>query len=197
MKFDVVIIGGGLSGLTAGVALLQEGFKVAAVADGLSLHETPRDEFRRLGGVLFPGDRAIDGEMAGCRISRIRTRNFGDLPLEADAFVLATGKFFSRGLVSTRETIFEPVFGLDVNFIPERAKWCDMDFAAPQNFEKFGVKVDGNFNPSVGGLTLENLFATGEIVEGCSSVGSGAVSAIKGNALCVASKVKEWLNENR
>ena len=39
MKFDVIIIGGGLSGLTAGIALAEAGKEVALVSAGQnSLH---------------------------------------------------------------------------------------------------------------------------------------------------------------
>lgn len=166
MKYDVVIIGGGLAGMTAGVELLKAGRKCLAVAGGESLHDAPRSEFHALGGRLLKGDFAVTGEWEGDRLKCVFTRNLGKTRLEADVFILATGKFFSRGLVSTMDSITEPVFGCDVEYDHDRTCWVDEDFYKPQPFESFGVITDEDGRVMIGGRPAENLYAAGEIVAG-------------------------------
>lgn len=165
MRYDVVIIGGGLAGMTAAVALRKAGKSCAVVSEGLSLHETPRKEFISLGGTLFPGDSVIGGCWDGDRLVSVSTRNLEGTPLEADAFILATGKFFSRGLISTMDRIYEPIFGADVEYDENRDNWVDPDFHASQPFERFGVKTE-DCRVVIGGAVKENLFAAGEILAG-------------------------------
>lgn len=166
MRYDVVIIGGGRAGIAAGTALQKAGLSCAIVAAGLNLEKTSREEFISLGGTVFKGDRAEGGVWDGQRLLSVKTRNLGRTPLSADFFILATGKFFSRGLVATMDMIVEPVFGADVDYDPDRGRWIDPDFFAPQPFERFGVKTDPNGRLMIGGRASENLYAAGEILAG-------------------------------
>lgn len=166
MKYDVVIIGGGLAAMAAGVVLLKAGKSCVAVAEGLSFHKTSRGEFISLGGTLLAGDSVVGGVFEGEALKVVHTRNLENTVLEADFFILATGKFFSKGLVSTMEEIYEPIFGADVSYDKDRSKWCNSDFLAPQPFEKFGVITDGDGRVMIGGHPVMNLFAAGEILAG-------------------------------
>lgn len=166
MKYDVIIIGGGLAGMTAGVGLLKAGLNCCAVSSGLSLHkEAPRAEFQSLGGTLLPGDTVVEGVWSGDKLLGVRTSNLGDTLLEADNFILSTGKFFSKGLVADMDGIVEPVFGADVEYDSCRDRWYDPDFFAPQPFERFGVRVQEG-RVVIGGRPAANLFAAGEILAG-------------------------------
>lgn len=166
MKFDVVIVGGGLAGTTAGVALQKAGKKCTIIAAGLSLHECPRKEFVALGGTLFSGDTVTGGQWDGDMLKCVFTRNMTGTRLDADNFILATGKFFSRGLISTMDTIFEPVFGCDVLYEKDRSRWVSDDFFAPQPFESFGVLTDERGRVLIGGSPASNLYAAGELLCG-------------------------------
>lgn len=166
MKYDVVIIGGGRAAMAAGVVLLKAGKSCITVAEGLSLHKTLRGEFISLGGTLLAGDSVIDGVFEGDVLKAVHTRNLENTLLEGDFFILATGKFFSKGLVSTMDKIYEPIFGADVSYDEDRTNWCDSDFQAPQPFEKFGVITDGDGRVMIGGHPVMNLFAAGEILAG-------------------------------
>jgi len=165
MKFDVVIIGGGLAGLSAGVRLLEAGKTCCAVSAGRSLHEVPSKRFRELGGVFLSGDRVESGEWDGDRLLSVRTRNLTETALEAPVFILSTGKFFSCGLVAVPDRIFEPVFGCDVVYPENRDLWYSVDFFARQPFESFGVKTENGLTFR-GGRRTDNLYAAGEILEG-------------------------------
>ena len=164
--YDVVIIGGGRAGIAAGTALQKAGLSCAIVAAGLNLEKTSREEFISLGGTVFKGDRAEGGVWDGQRLLYVKTRNLGRTPLSADFFILATGKFFSRGLISTMDTIYEPVFGCDVLYEKDRSRWVSDDFFAPQPFESFGVLTDERGRVLIGGSPASNLYAAGELLCG-------------------------------
>jgi len=165
MTYDVIIIGGGLAGTTAGLALVKAGKKCCIVSEGLSLHDTPKAEYLSAGGDFFAGDSVVSGEWDGRRLKAVFTRNLESTRLEADTFILATGKFFSKGLVADMEKIFEPVFHSDVDYEKCRDDWYDPDFFAKQPFERFGVKTEG-CKVIINGETSENLYAAGEILSG-------------------------------
>ena len=163
----MVIIGGGQAGTAAGVRLLGLGLSCAIVSEGLSLESGSKAEFLRLGGTFLPGDSVLGGEFSSDgRLLRVRTRNLEGTPLEARHFILATGRFFSKGLVATMDSVVEPVFGCDVTYEPDRSAWCSQDFFAPQPFESFGVRTDDGGRVSISGRRVPNFYACGEILEG-------------------------------
>jgi len=179
MRFDVVIIGGGLAGMTAAVALQKAGKRCAAVSEGLSLNKTPGLEFLRLGGTLFSGDSVVKGEWDGDSLKCVFTRNLENTRLEADHFILSTGKFFSRGLISTMDSIYEPVFGCDVSYERDRDRWTDPDFFARQPFENFGVITDGSGRVLISGRAAANLYAAGEILAGDPDIEQSALDVCR------------------
>lgn len=166
MDFDVVIIGGGLAGMTAAAALQKAGRKCAVVSAGVSLHPGPRAEFLASGGAFFGGDAVSGGVWKGNVLEYVFTGGKSGARFYADDFVLATGKFFSRGLVSTMDGVYEPVFGCDVDYVRDRDLWVCGDFFAPQPFESFGVVVDAGYHVMIGGKPAANLYAAGEILRG-------------------------------
>lgn len=185
MKFDVVVIGGGLAGMTAATALQQGGLRCAVIAEGLSLSGASREAYTAAGGTLLAGDRVTGGTIENGRLLSIRTEKLGDVTLEARAFILATGKFFSRGIVADMQKVYEPIFGLDVQYDADRSTWFSPSFAAPQRFLEFGVIAkDGCAVRN--GVKIENLFPAGEVLAGLSSAASDATAEIKKSALAAA-----------
>ena len=182
MKFDVVVIGGGLAGMTAATELQRSGLRCAVVAAGLSLHEAPRSEFKAAGGTLLAGDIVVGGEFEDGRLVCVRTGKLGDVTLEADWFILATGKYFSKGIIADMDKVYEPLFGLDVEYDEDRSKWFDPSFAAPQRFLEFGVKSEGGCALK-DGSPIKNLLPAGEVLAGLTSAQGDATAAIKKSAL--------------
>ena len=174
MKFDVIIIGGGRAGTEIGAALQKSGINCLIVAKGLSINPSKRTEFVACGGTLLPGDSVVGGGFDGAVLKNVRTENLVGTVLEADFFVLATGKFFSGGLVSTMDGIYEPVFGCDVQYETDKEKWVNPDFYADQPFERFGVVTDDSGRVSVKGVTIDNLYAAGEILAGAVDIDGSA-----------------------
>lgn len=166
MRFDVVIIGGGPAGTGIGLELQRSGLDCLVVSEGLGLEESPRREFVEAGGTLLPGDSVLGGTISEGKVTGVATRNLKGTPIEASCYVLATGRFFSKGLISTMDGIFEPVFGCDVLYDRDSTNWTNPDFYAPQPFEDFGVVTDDQGRVSIGGRTISNLFAAGEVLAG-------------------------------
>lgn len=175
MKFDVIIIGGGHSGIQKGIALLKEGHTCMAVRRGDSsrrfredgyVHRDQCNLFESLGGVILKGDKVVGGDFCPetGRLLRIYTANHGASAFVADTFYLATGSFFSGGLDSTKDKVFEPAFGLDVDYEGDHRSWVNPDFFGEQPFMKFGVKVDEDGCAVKDGKSVPNLFPIGSIV---------------------------------
>lgn len=149
-----------------------------------------KEEFEASGGVFLAGDTALSPELAGSRVMSIGTVNFGDIRLEADSYVLATGSFFSKGLSATPERIVENIFGLDIISDTQRERWYDTDFFNRQNYISYGVRTDDRFRCFKDGRLIENLYAVGSILGGSNPLyeGSGAGIAIT-SALYVADNI--------
>jgi anaerobic glycerol-3-phosphate dehydrogenase len=174
MKYDVVVIGGGSSGCRAAKANAAKGRSVCVVSAGLTLQATKPEsegrvyadlyELRKMGVAVLRGDTVLSGSWDGAKLLEVHTSN--GLTLQADEFILATGRFFSKGLVSTMDTVFEPVLGADVDFPSDREKWFNADFFAPQPFEQIGVRTTADGHIFIKGEAAENVKAVGKILGG-------------------------------
>lgn len=149
---------------------------------GIRLENAMSHAFIQQGGCLLKGDQVLSGEFSqhphGLQLDVIHTQNMTDMPIAAKHFVLASGSFFSKGLLATREAIIEPIFELDMVSVGKRAQWRDAAFFTKQHhpFMNFGVETDILFRPSKQQQTINNLFCAGSIlahynpvVEGCGS----------------------------
>ncbi len=163
---------------------------------GLRIFQALRRRFNRLGGVFMPGDRVLKAEFDGRRITGVYTRNHTDIMLRAQQVVLASGSFFSNGLVADRDRIYEPVFGADVWSHADRGEWGRAGFFEPQPYLQFGVKTDHCLRALLNNAPVENLYAVGAVLGGYDPLqqGCGAgVSLI--SALHVAQRIALLLKE--
>ena len=143
---------------------------------GIRLQLMLKRHFQKLGGTYMLGDTVTGGEFENGRLTSITTRNHGDFKFEADNFILASGNFFSKGLSSDVDGVYEPVFGLDVDSIAERPSWYRRNMFENQPYMSFGVSVGSDFKASKGGAPVENLYAAGAVLSGFNALkeGSGA-----------------------
>lgn len=136
-------------------------------------------EFEKAGGRFFMGDSVVDADFnEDGSVKSLGTANFDDIRLYAEDFVLATGSFFSKGMIATPEKIYEPVFGIDINHEEGRDKWFDRNFWNKQGYISFGAKVNERLNASIDGKAVDNLFAIGSIIGGSNTLYEGCGGGI-------------------
>ncbi|TKF18955.1 glycerol-3-phosphate dehydrogenase subunit GlpB [Vibrio genomosp. F6] len=161
---------------------------------GIRVEETMSQAFIRLGGTLLKGDYAIGGEINetenGTELSILNTKNLSDLPLKAEHYILASGSFFSKGLIAGHQEISEPVFNLDVCHAGLRETWRENDFFTDKRhlFMSFGVETDQHFRPSIAGKTLNNVYCAGAILAHYNPVVEGSGSGV---AISTAHSISE------
>ncbi|PJC87045.1 anaerobic glycerol-3-phosphate dehydrogenase subunit B [Vibrio sp. HA2012] len=146
---------------------------------GIRIENTLMNTFINNGGILIKGDEVLRGifreEKGIQRLTSIRTRKMADINLSAGHYVLASGSFFSKGLIAHQQHIEEPVFGLDLTETANRSSWHQKDFFSPtpHAFMSFGVATNKRFQPSIQGKIINNLFCAGSILSGYNPVAHG------------------------
>ena len=157
---------------------------------GIRLQMMLKKHFQKVGGTYMLGDSVTGGGFENGRLKYITTQNHADVKFEADNFIIATGSFFSKGLVSDINGVREPVFGLDIKSAEERADWYKRNLFESQPYMSFGVVTDSGFHTTLNGSPVENIYAVGSVLGGCNSMkeGSGAGVAIL-SSLHVASLI--------
>ena len=120
--------------------------------------------FEVLGGTFLLGDEVTSAAVHEGVVSSITTRNLDTARLFADHFILASGGYFSKGLVTTPTHVYEPLFGLDIDHPEERKDWYDPDFFASQPYMGFGVKTDETLHGLKDGEPVRNLLCIGSIL---------------------------------
>lgn len=143
---------------------------------GIHAQQYMHNYFIHLGGVYMLGDTVKKADVVDNKVTRIYSYNHGDIPFVAKNIVLATGSYFSQGLIASNEKIYEPVFNLDVNYEKDRSDWYDRNMFESQNYQSFGVRTTKTFNALRQGAALENLYVAGAILDGFDPIkeGSGA-----------------------
>lgn len=137
-----------------------------------------RKVFERLGGVFMLGDNIVKADVQNGVVKKVYSQNHGDIAFEADDFVLASGHFFSKGIVAKPDKIYEPVFGCDIDSLQNRADWYDESFFAKQNYMSFGVASDAGFHAKINGETIENLYAIGSVLSGFDAINGGCGAGV-------------------
>lgn len=115
-----------------------------------------------------------------------RTREGKDLRLDADALILAGGKFLGGGLTRKNGQLRESVLGLPVMVGGRPAtelfigKITKPDFMKSQPFARAGLRVDETFRPLDldGRPPWENLFAAGQILGGFDPFTDGCAEGV-------------------
>ncbi len=146
---------------------------------GIRIEDVLMRTFINKGGVLHKGDQVLSGhfveENGALTLSAIHTQKMGDIELRAKYYILASGSFFSKGLIANQNSIEEPVFGLDTEITGDRTDWYEYDFFSqkPHPFLSFGVTTDNKFIPSIDRKKVNNLFCIGAILSGYNPIAQG------------------------
>ncbi|MFC0309873.1 glycerol-3-phosphate dehydrogenase subunit GlpB [Gallibacterium trehalosifermentans] len=157
---------------------------------GLRQHYKLRREFQRLGGVLMNGDTVLRSEFAGDKVSEIYTVQHEEMPLTANNYILATGSFFSNGLVARFEKIIEPIFDVELLADSDRLQWTTHRFADAQPYQYYGVKINAHCQVMKAGKIVPNLFAVGAVVGGFNGLHQGCGSGV---SIATAYNVAEYI----
>ncbi|MBF0752313.1 MULTISPECIES: glycerol-3-phosphate dehydrogenase subunit GlpB [unclassified Pasteurella] len=154
-----------------------------------------RRRFESLGGLMMNGDSAVKAHFDGDRVRCIMTRLHNKEEIIADNFVLASGSFFSKGLMSEFDRIFEPVFDADITGVQDfdakdRFTWTDNRFSNPQPYQSAGVVINEHCQVQKSGQFLTNLYAVGNVIGGFNALELGCGSGVAVvTALTVADEI--------
>ncbi len=167
---------------------------------GIRIEDAMAKAFIRRGGSLLKGDDVIGGDIieseGHLKLNNLKTKKTGDLTLSAQHFILASGSFFSKGLIAYKNSVHEPVFNLDIVETDTRANWYQNAFFSqqPHRFLAFGVATNSHFNPSLNGKSITNLFCAGSILAGYNPIAHGCGSGV---AISTAHYAVEKILANR
>lgn len=162
---------------------------------GSRQHKILRHRFEALGGVMSNGDRALKATFYDNKVTQIFTTLHENDPITADHFVLASGSFFSNGLVAEFERIYEPVFDIDIQNGKifdkfDRLSWTTDRFAAPQPYQSAGVTINKHCQVQKNEAIIENLYAVGSVIGGFNGIEQGCGSGVAiVTALTVADQI--------
>lgn len=154
-----------------------------------------RRRFESLGGLMMNGDSAVKAHFDGDRVRCIMTRLHNEEEIVADNFVLASGSFFSKGLMSEFDRIFEPVFYADIIGVQgfdakDRFTWTDNRFSNPQPYQSAGVVINAHCQVQKSGQFLTNLYAVGNVIGSFNALELGCGSGVAVvTALTVADEI--------
>ncbi|MCD7712705.1 MAG: glycerol-3-phosphate dehydrogenase subunit GlpB [Firmicutes bacterium] len=130
--------------------------------------------FLSLGGTYMLGDSIQSGTMKGGRIQEVYSQNHQDISFSADHFILATGNYFSQGIIASKEHVYEPVFDLDVAYQTDRQQWYNPVLFKKQDYQEFGVITNRNFQGIYKGERISNLYVAGAVLEGFNPIHEGS-----------------------
>ena len=134
--------------------------------------------FQQAGGVYMLGDTVLGADREGNRITRLYSSNHGDIPFAGQQIVLATGSYFSQGLIAEPDRIYEPIFDLDVSYVQDREQWYRRDVFEVQPYQSFGVKTNTELQGMYRGEPLDNLYVAGAVLEGYNAMKEGCGAGV-------------------
>ncbi|WP_312688031.1 glycerol-3-phosphate dehydrogenase subunit GlpB [Kosakonia sp.] len=140
---------------------------------GLRMQHLLQQRFVQSGGSWMPGDEVIRADISGDQVTQLWTRKHEDIPLRARHIVLASGSFFSNGLIASRDRVREAVFDLDVLQSDNRSDWYGDDVFACQPWHQFGVQTNARLNGLRHGRALSNLYVIGSVLGGFDPITQG------------------------
>ncbi|MBC8267497.1 MAG: glycerol-3-phosphate dehydrogenase subunit GlpB [Rhodospirillaceae bacterium] len=94
--------------------------------------------------------------------------SFGEIQIQSQAAILATGRFLSGGLAADRHGVRETLAGIPVSQPDNRNDWHNPDYfdAGGHPINRSGIEVDGCYRPldANGNPASERLFAAGIVL---------------------------------
>ena len=138
-------------------------------ANGMRLRDVLMKAARRMGVEFFENARVTGFSADGKRCLSIRVTGVHEKDYRAEKFILATGGFYSGGLIAQDPgAAYEPIFDLPVVCERDPEKWTAADVFDAQPFMKAGVRTDEMLRPvdENGALVFENVHVIGRELAG-------------------------------
>ncbi|MBS1206533.1 MAG: anaerobic glycerol-3-phosphate dehydrogenase subunit [Proteobacteria bacterium] len=140
---------------------------------GMRMQLLLQQRFIQQGGSWMPGDDVLRADISHNHVTQLWTRKHEDIPLRASHVVLASGSFFSNGLIAGRDRVRETVFDLDVMQSDKRSDWYRDDVFDSQPWQQFGVRTDAQLHGLCQGAVVDNLYVIGSVLGGFDAVAQG------------------------
>jgi glycerol-3-phosphate dehydrogenase subunit B len=136
---------------------------------GLRMREAFEERLPQLGVQTFYQQRVLAAEISGNGTFRFQIGpQAPETTVEAKAALLASGRFFGRGLIAERSKIREAIFDLPVFQPAQREQWHHKHLFDSRGHavNQSGLVIDEEFRPLVtdGRPYHSSLFATGSIL---------------------------------
>lgn len=137
---------------------------------GLRFEEAMIRGLEKLGVVFFRQNRVSKLSFKNGRFTAEADLQSGIKTIRSKSLIMATGRFFSKGLVAGRNGVIEPLLGLPV-FQPEsRELWHSRQFFDPEGhaLNRAGIITDEFLRPvcKKGLALMPNLYTAGTILAG-------------------------------
>lgn len=145
---------------------------------GIRVQKRLQERFVELGGTFFLGDTVEKAFFDGDTVIGITTNNHSDIQFYAEQYVLASGSFFSKGIISRSNEIYEPVLNADVEYDSQRDNWFCKNVFDVQPYMSYGVKTNAGFHPLRDGVPVSNMFAIGSVLSGYNPLEEGCGSGV-------------------
>ena len=145
---------------------------------GIRAQQQLRRSFEELGGVYMLGDTVVKADFKDNKVQAVYSVNHGDISFVAENFILASGSYFSNGLVAQQDSVVEPVFDSDVDFTSGRDGWYDKSFFNKQNYMTFGVATNDKLQVKIKSEIQQNLYAVGSVLGGSNTIHEGCGAGI-------------------
>jgi glycerol-3-phosphate dehydrogenase subunit B len=119
---------------------------------GLRLKETFERELRRLGVTLYAGHKVARADLSGPGPIELEFRPSevqSTCRVQADAVILASGRFLGGGLKADRWRVSETIMNLPVTQPEDRSQWHRREFLDPGGhpINRCGLEFDAQFRP--------------------------------------------------
>ncbi len=136
---------------------------------GLRLREAFEQQLPQLGVRTYYQQKVLEAQVASDDEFHFLVGNqTPELYVEARGVILASGRFFGKGLRADRKRIRETLFDLPVNQPKERTLWHHRDLLHPagHQIDRAGLDIDDRFRPvdENNCVIHPNLYAVGSIL---------------------------------
>jgi glycerol-3-phosphate dehydrogenase subunit B len=136
---------------------------------GLRLRETFEQQLPRLGVRAYYQQKVLEAQVLSDNTFRFLVgAQKPEIKIKARGAILASGRFFGKGLRADRFRIRETIFDLPVAQPEERTLWHHNDLLHPQGhpINRAGLNIDDRFRPvdADDSVIHPNLYAAGSIL---------------------------------